>query len=72
MTTNVRIEKVCSAAVKIRVQAQELTRVATSELGSYAMVWQDSGEAVILAYAFDLTSSLMLHDSRRYVITEVK
>lgn len=69
MTTNVRIEMVCSPsyqnAPKIKIQAQE-------KAGGTEWIWKDSGEPIYLRSAFELTSALVLHDSRRYVIEEVK
>lgn len=64
MTTNVRVEKTCSANHEIEVQAQEY---------DYTLAdWVDSGPAVRLKYAYELTPITMIHSTRRLVIRETK
>jgi hypothetical protein len=64
MTTNVRIEKTCSANHGIEVQPQEYS----AALGD----WVDSGPVIPLKYEYELTPILMIHQYRRIVIREAE
>ncbi len=75
MTMSVRIEQVCAPAYpnppRIKIQAQERVEDVIID-GVQSERWVDSGYAIYLAGPFHLSDSLMLHTTRRYIVSEVK